>query len=174
MNLLSQVRAVREGMVVCCWVGTTIVRFTIGEPLPLDLAQANLDWVLRLYSFSLLISLRPPGFSFRWLPRSPLPRRHLPRTDALVAVRCPHQRHRAPRRAKVARLASQAQTCCPPRLGRPDRPQVGRAPFSPCPPPPPARRPSARPSAGRRAGSRASARQWRRRGACQRRRRGPR
>ena len=31
MHLLSQVRAVREGMVVGCWVnGTTLVRFSVG------------------------------------------------------------------------------------------------------------------------------------------------
>lgn len=34
MNLLSQVRAVREGMVVCCWVGTTLVRFTVDATTP--------------------------------------------------------------------------------------------------------------------------------------------
>lgn len=32
MNLLSQVRAVREGMVIGCWIGgTTLVRFTVGS-----------------------------------------------------------------------------------------------------------------------------------------------
>jgi peroxin-1 len=32
MNLLSQARAVKEGMSIGCWVGgTTLVRFTVGE-----------------------------------------------------------------------------------------------------------------------------------------------